>query len=83
MGHHELELRLSPRKVIGRDGDRVLVDLDQQQHGVDLGAVVLDDGRVSPALPLERFVEAGLYDQPEPDPEAVLRKVGDPPNGLP
>jgi hypothetical protein len=72
-----------PRKVIGRDGDRVLVDLDEEQHGVPLGAVVLDDGRVSPALPVDAFDAAGLYDQEEPDPSGVVRRVGNPPPGLP
>ena len=71
------------RKVVGRDGDRVLVDLDTTQRGVDLGAVVLDDGRVSPALPLLAFDAAGKYDQEEPDPDGVLGKVGEPPPGLP
>lgn len=71
------------RRVVGRDGDRVLVDLDREQRGVPLGAVVLDSGAVSPALPLDAFDAAGKYDQPEPDASAALRKVGDPPNGLP
>jgi len=71
------------RRVVGRDGDRALVDLDQEQRGVPLAAVVLDDGRVSPALPLAAFAAAGQYDQPEPDPEQVLGKVGNPPPGLP
>lgn len=75
------------RRVVGRDGDRMLVDLDRTwQPGpvkVPLGAVVLDDGSVSPALPLDAFAAAGQYDQPEPDPEQVLRKVGEPPTGLP
>ena len=69
------------RRVIGRDGDRVLVDLGVTQRGVPLGAVVLDDGTVSPALPVERFAEAGLYDQPADD--TALDTVGDPPPGLP
>jgi len=32
---------------------------------------------------LAAFAAAGQYDQPEPDPEQVLGKVGNPPPGLP
>ncbi len=74
---------MSPRKVIGRDGDRVLVDLDEQQDGVELGTTVADDGTVTPALPLLAYDAAGLYDQPVLNPEEVLRKVGNPACGLP
>ena len=31
-----------------------------------------DDGKVSPALPLDAFDAAGQYDQPEPNPKRVL-----------
>ena len=37
--------------------------------------VVLDDGTVTPALPLLAYDAAGLYDQPVDDPEAVLALV--------
>lgn len=73
---------MSPRKVLGRDGTRVLVDLDRQRRGVRLGATV-DGDSVSPALPVDAFIEAGLFDEAVDDPEAVLAKLGQPPDGLP
>lgn len=57
-------------KVIGRDGRRMLVDLERTENGVALGCVVDGPSTVSPALPLEQLDAAGQYDQPFTQQEA-------------
>ena len=50
-------------KVLGRDGNAILVDMEQTENGVRLGVVVRDEREVSPLLPLEQLDAGGLYDQ--------------------
>ena len=76
-------------RIIGSDGSAVLVDLERttRSTGVPLGCTVetAANGRatiVTPALPLDKLAEAGLWDQPVDDTRAaaVRRKVeADPP----
>lgn len=65
-------------KIVGKDGNAVLVDMEREENGVPLGVVVRGTV-VSPMLPMDRFTDFGLYDQDVKPGERdrVLQRVKD------